>query len=528
VRLQRYEPRPEPFIAQLACASRDGMFRRHKAWRAGLWTGNLRRRDVYAAVTVLVVVRSAVFVFWPDSYIDANQAVLGLMAKHLAERRAWPLFMYGQSYMLAVEAWLAAPLFLLFGASVTALKLPLLAANVSVALLLLHLLERGVGLALTDAATASLFFVLPSPATTAQLLEANGGSVETFIYVLLLWLARDRPIWSGFILGVGILQRTFTLYGYLALLLVLAGRRELFSRTAARRIVVTVVIASALWCAAESVKHPTSALGPGTTFADLNEPTQVAEIEGHLCLDPHTIVPGLEKLASRHWPLLFGTKPQPLVRYGIESRVRQGMRGAGLWLSAIMATALVRIGLRIARQRGWPPELDGCAYLILAGALSAGAYVIARCGVLTIYKMNYDLLSLLAASGVAGWYLRGETSARLRTIWVTALIGWTAIHVVAHARLWTEYATHAPVGGKRELIAALDARGVRYGIADYALSYPITFLTNERIIVASSNRVRVRQYQDIVAAHQAEAVRVARHPCGPDPPVMPHIYFCPP
>jgi hypothetical protein len=490
--------------------------------------GKLRRRLVYAAVSILVLSRSAVFVFWPQSYIDANQAVLGLMAKHLAEGRAWPLFMYGQSYLLAVEAWLAAPLFLLFGPSVTALKLPLLAANVSVALLLLHLFERGVGLTPPHAAIASLFFVLPGPATTAQLLEANGGSVETFIYVLLLWLARARPIWSGVILGVGILQRTFTLYGYVALLLVLAGRRELFRRTGARRVGVTVVIASSLWGAAESIKHSASALGPGTTFADLNEPTEIGEIEGHLCLDPHTIVPGLEKLVSFHWPLLFGTKPQPLVEYGIESRVRQGMSGAGLWLAALMATALIRIGLGIARQRGWPPELDGCTYLILAGTLSAGAYVIARCGVLTIYKMNYDLLSLLTASGVAGWYLRVESFARRRTIWVMVLIGWTAIHGVAHARLWAEYATRAPVGGKRELIAALDARGVRYGIADYALSYPITFLTNERIIVASSSRVRVRQYQDIVAAHRGEAVLVARHPCGLNPPVVPHIYLCPP
>ena len=49
---------------------------------------------------------------------------------------------------------------------------------------------------------------------------------------------------------------------------------------------------------------------------------------------------------------------------------------------------------------------------------------------------------------------------------------------------------HAPVGGKRELIAALDARGARYGIADYALSYPITFLTNERIVMASSTSSR--------------------------------------
>ncbi len=486
------------------------------------------RRSLQAAVVALVLARSAIFVFCPQSYFDANQAVIGLMAKHLAEQRAWPLFMYGQSYVLAIEAWLAAPLFLAFGVSVAALKLPLLIINVAVALLLLRVLDRDVGLSQASAALASLFVVLPSPATTAQLLEASGGNVETFLYVLLLWLARARPGWCGLVLGVGILQRPFTLYGYISLLLILAARRALFNRVALRGIVVTVFIASAVWLTAETAKHSASALGPGTTLADLHRPTQLKEIAGHLCFEWRTIPPGFGKLVSRHWPLLFGTEPQPLVEYGIESHVAQGMWGAGLLLGAIMVFAVVRIGYRVARERRWRPELDACAYLVLVGALSASAYVIARCGVLTIYKMNYELLSLVGAVGMAAWYLKAEPSARLRTIWLTALVMWTVIHGAAHVRLWTEYATRAPIGGKRLLIAALDARGARYGIADYALSYPITFLTNERIIMASSTRVRVLEYQRTVAAHHAEATRVARRRCGSEPPVVGHIYLCGP
>lgn len=188
------------------------------------------------------------------------------MAKHLAEGRAWPVFMYGQSYILAIEAWLAAPLFLIFGVSVAALKLRLLVANVAVALLLLHLLEDAVALTPQAATTASLFFVLPSPATTAQLLEANGGSVETFLYVLLLWLTRARPVWCGLVLGVGILQRAFTVYGYVSLLLVLAARRELSTRIAARRSVVTLLVVSALWWTAETAKQPASS--HTSTFVD--------------------------------------------------------------------------------------------------------------------------------------------------------------------------------------------------------------------------------------------------------------------
>ena len=133
---------------------------------------SLSRGAITIVVVAVVVARSLVFVFWPQSYLDANQAVIGLMAKHIAEGRAWPLFMYGQSYVLATEAWLAAPLFLAFGVSVAALKIPLLLVNVAVALLLLRVLIEDVGLSPPLAAVASLFVVLPSPSTTAQLLEA--------------------------------------------------------------------------------------------------------------------------------------------------------------------------------------------------------------------------------------------------------------------------------------------------------------------------------------------------------------------
>ena len=57
------------------------------------------RTFVYAAVAALVLARSLVFVLWEESYFDSNQAVIGLMAKHLIEGRAFPLFMYGQNYM---------------------------------------------------------------------------------------------------------------------------------------------------------------------------------------------------------------------------------------------------------------------------------------------------------------------------------------------------------------------------------------------------------------------------------------------
>src|SRR5262245_14462810 len=66
--------------------------------------------------------------FSPDLLLDGDECILGLMAKHLAEGRDFPIFFYGQRYGLAiVEAPLAALSFLMAGVSAVPLKLAMLA-----------------------------------------------------------------------------------------------------------------------------------------------------------------------------------------------------------------------------------------------------------------------------------------------------------------------------------------------------------------------------------------------------------------
>jgi hypothetical protein len=269
--------------------------------------------------------------------------------------------------------------------------------------------------------------------------------------------------------------------------------------------------------------------GPGTTLSDLHRPgTDVTEIGRHICFDWHTLPRGVAHLGTIHWPLLFGTTAQPLRRYEIESTVWQGMAGASVVLGAAMLWALGRIVQHVARERRWRREFDPCAYLVLVGAISASSYVITRCGVMNVAKMNYELLSLFGAVGLAAWYLVIEKSRAGKATFVVLVLSWAAAGAAAHGHLWMEYVATPPTGGKQAIAAALEARGVRYGIADYWIAYSVTFLTNERVIMSSTNRVRIREYQRRVAAHRADAVRVSRRPCGAAVAVMPHIYFCPP
>src|SRR3954463_2817395 len=221
------------------------------------------RLRIAIGLALIVAARSAVFVFAPGAHFDADQAVTGLMAKHLSELRAFPVFWYGQTYMLGVEAWLAAPVMALIGATVPALKLPLLAINIAIALLLFGALIDDGGLTPGRAAFATLFFALAPPITAAHYVTANGGDAEPCLYVLLLWRLRRRPVWFGAVLGVGFLNRQLTIYGAAALLLIEAARRTLFTREAARRWAIAFGTAAVVWMAVLVLRHYSSAAGPG-------------------------------------------------------------------------------------------------------------------------------------------------------------------------------------------------------------------------------------------------------------------------
>ncbi len=493
---------------------------------------NRERWIVLAVVVVLVVSRSAVFVFVPGSHFDSDQAVTGLMAKHLSEGRAFPVFWYGQAYLLGVEAWLAAPVMRVAGATVTALKLPLLAINLAVAWLLVRLFEREVGLRPALAACAASFFVLAAPIAAAHVLTANGANLEPFLYILLLWILRRRPVWLGLALGIGFLNREFTIYGAVALLVIQAARGAFRTRDGWMHAAVMFAVAACIWVAVQGLhRYVSSPAGPGTTIMDLYgkmPSNNLLEIVHRTCVAPGAMVRGAGALFTLHWPKLFGLEPQRLTDFGIESTLRQGWSGAAWLLVGVFGIPLVRVAATVTRTRGWAPQYDLCAYLVLVALLSATGYVAARCGEVNFYTMRYELLSLLGACGLAAWYLAVERARVLRVTWMALAALVVGVSLAAHARLIGEYLTGPPVPAKRLLIEQLDARGVRYGYADFWVAYYVTFMTRERIQLAANDAVRIRTYNRIVDAHPEDAVRVSRAPCAGGTQVTPAFWFCAP
>jgi hypothetical protein len=489
------------------------------------WSGE--RRLTIAIALLIVSARSAIFLVRPESYFDSDQAVIGLMAKHLAELRAFPLFMYGQNYQLGVEAWLAAPLFAIAGVSATALKLPLLVMNGAIALMLLRGFEREMGLRPALAAVAALPFLLPSVGLSATFMDSSGGTLEPLLWVLVLWITRDRPLLCSVVFGIGFMNREFTLYGLLALAAIAWLDGKLFTVAGLVRFGRMLAVAAVVWLAVQGLTRIASASGPGTKGPVATSSGNLQQVAQRVCLSPVKAIGGVGGLLSVHWPAILGTAPVPLVDFAIESRVRQGLRGASV-LPALFV--ILSIGGIVARRRA--PATSAALprfaqYLVLTGAFSAAGYLFGRCGHISLLVIRYELLSVLGITGLAAWFLMVRPPRALLAAWGIVLAVWMAVLIVPHGRLIAEYATDPPRPAKQQLIRALDAAGIRYGTADYWLAYYIDFMTNERMVFTSTSVNRILLYNRIVEEHAAEAVLLSREPCPGGVTLIPGVYRCP-
>ena len=153
---------------------------------------------------LLVLFRSLPFALFEQIRFDSDQAIFGLMAMHLSQGRALPLFLYGSAYVLAVEAWLAAPWFWIAPPGLAAMSVSSVLTNIAAAVLVVYVLARDARVRPWHACLATAFVALPPPGISGDLVSVSGGNIEPFLYIVLLWLLRERPFWFGSVLAVEI------------------------------------------------------------------------------------------------------------------------------------------------------------------------------------------------------------------------------------------------------------------------------------------------------------------------------------
>jgi len=203
-----------------------------------------RRPDpVLLATTAFALAYRLLLLFTLDAHAHYDEAIIGVMARHILELGERPLFFYGQNYGGggAVEAYCAAALFALFGESTFLLKLtPLLislAAIPAAYFVALRFHGRFV------ARLAVILFVL-APPTLEWSIVARGGYVEAvFFSAALLLLAapliEGSPTPARRIVAFGVVAGfAFYVFGLIApaiatIGILTAARRVRFWRTVA-------------------------------------------------------------------------------------------------------------------------------------------------------------------------------------------------------------------------------------------------------------------------------------------------------
>jgi hypothetical protein len=500
-------------------------------WYHAALPSNARLFESAPVITLagaLVALRTIVYFLFDQVSFDSDQAIVGLMAKHLTEGRAFPLFFYGQAYMLGVEAWVAAPFFALFGPTVGALRLSLFAWNVVAAVLLITGFRRS-GLARWMAVVPALFFLVAAPSVSRHLIEAQGGIVEPFLYVALLWFLRDRMLWFGAVLAVGFLNREFTLYVVPVLLALEAATGQL-DRARARGWLLAAVAFVAVWESVEALKAFADLRGPGTRGQLLGgfAGSQVANLlarfnwQGDALLDRLTSV-GWDLVAwiagARQFDSSFPVPDRPWL-LGVSGFAVLFVLGRVTWLLVRRGSGetswIAALGSRVKRA-------EFALYILGVGLVAAAVFVAGK-PFLAGYS-RYAILALLIPVGAASTALILEPNRGVRTTLVGAVIAWAILSAVDHGRILAAYVASPPSDSARQLADELAARRVEVAEAGYWQAYRLTFLSRERVRVASNDFMRIDEYQAVAHARPAEGVRISERPC-PDGELLAGLYLC--
>jgi hypothetical protein len=464
----------------------------------------------------LVLLRSVVAVRYEGFYFDSDQAIVGLMAKHIAEGRHFPIFYYGLNYILAVEAWIIAPFFRVARPSVALMRLPFVALNGVVAVWLVAAIRRWHATRPAIAFVAALPFILPTPAVSNQLLELAGACVEPFVYVLCLWQLRRRPLAFGALLAVAFLHREFAAFTVPALLLAEGwSPRELWNPATARRLGWIAAGFGVVWLLIDDLRMHVE----GGALA-----LQAMSLRGQMCLDATHLVSAVRLLVGRALPSLYGAAPVPVRIFRMDTSLVAGSAIVGLLVGAAFVLMAGRFAWRsfVHRSGSLIPDRSSDldrrgsfgAYLAWVGAFTAAAYPLS-CNVTpeSAPLLRYLTLALLVPVGAAAVFFQRERSRAVRIFVAGVFVVWGAANLVDNIRLIRAVRAEPPANERRGLTEYLIAHRIRYARAIYWDAYVVDFLSRERVVTSSVDVVRVPEYQKVVDEHTDAAVVLERVPC---------------
>ena len=508
--------RPHPFMTVPGAATNAGPAFAGTRVREAL----VDAAPVLVIAIALIVLRVLAYLLFEQLGFDSDQAVYGLMAKHLSEGRAFPLFFYGQTYMLGVVAWVAVPFFWIGGPTVATLRVSLLAWNIAFAVLLIVGLHRDAGLRYPLAIVPALFFVAAPPSVANQLIQAR-GVIEPFVYVGVLWFLRGRPLWFGAMLAIGFRSREFTMYAVPVLLAIdlLSGG---LTRSRLREWLLAAVIFLVVSESISALMPFADLVGPGTRGDLLHgfSGSAVGNLVDRFNGRPTEFAGRVATLVPALFQWFVGTAQ-------VESSFSVRTHPCIAWLAAALFVAVcVRLLVLLTAGAGGQHDRrslreavrDGVArapfawYLLGTGLVAAASFIAAK-PVLTGYA-RYAVLGLLTPVGLTAAILALERAALVRRTAIVFVVAWTALAVTDDVTVLRAMLRQPPPNPIRELADALIARQIPVAAGGYWDAYITTFVAQERVLVASNDFVRIQEYQNALADHVRDARTVSLRPCA--------------
>jgi 4-amino-4-deoxy-L-arabinose transferase-like glycosyltransferase len=413
----------------------------------------------------------------PLGELDGDEAVVGLMARHIALLGDRPVFYYGQPYLGSLEAFTAAPLFWLFGSSTFLLKLVPAAYSLGF-LLLSALLARGLfgqGPALITAA----YLAAPPAMWAVWSTKARGGYAEVLclgeaFLLATLWLAeRRRPAWGGLLWGAlgGLALWTHLLAAVYLLpctVYLLARRRRWWSPAEAGEAAVGFAVG-----AAPMLVHNVANGFP--TVAALLQPADLALDPGAQLLRFFRV--GVPVLAGLGQP----TTSAAMFDHDWLNRPA-GRLPVAIALVASLGAVVVRHAAAIWRLCGRTPgQHTGPALLVLVAVAVPPVVALSRFGFLVAEpRYALPLYSTVPLLAYALWRL--PRLARLAGVAaVLALNVWSLL--TTDVRLWRpEEAVDSTAETRAALVANLVAEDRHQMYTDYWIGYPVMFETRETVL----------------------------------------------
>ncbi len=483
--------RTADFVTIGACshvARKDGA-RPARPWQSAAASMEQTRRPWMETLTYLagLVALSVAFrlpALVNAATVDSDAAIVGLQARHIL-RGEWSWFLWGSGYQTSVDSLVAAAFFAVLGATSLALVLSTLTGHVVATCLAFATLKRH--MPRPAAAVAVLPLVFTSSPLHTYILNPPRQAALTLAFAAVFVIdgaslrSRGRARLAAHAAGTALASLACFADPYALLLLpplVLVGVLAAFDRTAqpqSTRPVLLCVAATLVGALLGLVPFVALLGSPGSVHG---ETTFALTVFGH----------NLKLLLAPCLPWLLGTTayvPHALLGYvpwepGPVFHALQ--RCGGLAFLALILTG----GVALVRGcAAWPVRRLGGFGLVVA-ALTVAAFL-ASVMVMDLFSARYLVaIVLFSPFAVAPVALR---------------VGWGRLFVLLAPFLaasgvcgWVGYGDEVrgaaivslPGGGARDEIdlgKQLEARGIHAAIADYWVSYRLTFLYGETVVV---------------------------------------------